>query len=316
MMCRSVIYKSRDFLTSESCTHIPVSRARTMEIVLTCIKPIPMKSVFAFAALLSVYTLTAMPTQHISAATASPRFEIQTVNESCYGQASGSAIVHSASTNWHMDIYRNGSLLITCAITNQDTVIHDLTIGCYSFVCNTGTGTTETLSKIITGPGETRSLCRVHYLNRKDEDAVTFINLSSGAVSFAWDFGDGTQSAEISPTHVYSQPGTYTVTLTASNINGCAAVSSYVVTIPEERSVGAAAVLPSDVLVQSGNGNAHIANESENQIEQITVFSTGGDVIFSGYGNNQEFAYPAPGVYLTRIVYKDGQQVAAHVLLN
>lgn len=32
-----------------------------------------------------------------------------------------------------------------------------------------------------------------------------------------WDFGDGTTSAELNPTHIYTQPGNYTVTVTAGN---------------------------------------------------------------------------------------------------
>lgn len=53
-------------------------------------------------------------------------------------------------------------------------------------------------------------------------DLFTFMNESSdGAVSYLWDFGDGNTSTEASPTHSYADIGTYTVTLTAYNINGC-----------------------------------------------------------------------------------------------
>lgn len=45
---------------------------------------------------------------------------------------------------------------------------------------------------------------------------VKFTNLSSdNAVSWLWDFGDGTTSTERDPLHVYAEPGQYTVTLTA-----------------------------------------------------------------------------------------------------
>lgn len=49
---------------------------------------------------------------------------------------------------------------------------------------------------------------------------VTFTNTSSGADSYAWDFGDGNTSDEVSPTHQYSTGGSYEVTLTATNAFG------------------------------------------------------------------------------------------------
>ncbi|RMG86826.1 MAG: PKD domain-containing protein [Bacteroidetes bacterium] len=47
--------------------------------------------------------------------------------------------------------------------------------------------------------------------------AVTFTNLSSGGINYAWDFGDNETSDELNPTHVYAQNGTYTVSLTVEN---------------------------------------------------------------------------------------------------
>ena len=48
----------------------------------------------------------------------------------------------------------------------------------------------------------------------------TFTNSSTGAVSYDWDFGDGNTSTEESPTHVYMEADTYTVSLTATNESG------------------------------------------------------------------------------------------------
>ncbi|HPX75406.1 MAG TPA: PKD domain-containing protein, partial [Bacteroidales bacterium] len=49
---------------------------------------------------------------------------------------------------------------------------------------------------------------------------VQFTNNSQYATSYLWNFGDGTNSTEQNPTHTYSTPGNYTVSLTATNSEG------------------------------------------------------------------------------------------------
>jgi PKD repeat protein len=49
---------------------------------------------------------------------------------------------------------------------------------------------------------------------------VSFTNTSQNATSYLWDFGDGSTSSEANPTHTYLDGGTYTVTLSATNICG------------------------------------------------------------------------------------------------
>ena len=73
-------------------------------------------------------------------------------------------------------------------------------------------------------------------------NGTTFPVDDEGAIKqYHWDFGDGTQvdytsedtntNVNINPTHVYTTPGTYTVTLTAS-YNGCEKTISHEVEIP------------------------------------------------------------------------------------
>jgi PKD repeat protein len=55
---------------------------------------------------------------------------------------------------------------------------------------------------------------------------------STGGIRRKWDFGDGTAtSTEANPSHAYAEEGTYTVTLEATNTQGCTNVTSQQVTV-------------------------------------------------------------------------------------
>ncbi len=74
-------------------------------------------------------------------------------------------------------------------------------------------------------------------------DSISFLNNSTNAVSYAWDFGDGNTSTDASPTHAYSNGGNYTVNLTVVDTSGCSVTH----------------ILPSQVIVTK-----HLANFSVN----------------------------------------------------
>ena len=50
---------------------------------------------------------------------------------------------------------------------------------------------------------------------------INFMNESTDASNFFWDFGDGSSSTEKNPGHAYNQKGDFTVKLTATNTNSC-----------------------------------------------------------------------------------------------
>ena len=57
---------------------------------------------------------------------------------------------------------------------------------------------------------------------------VSFTNQSTGSGSMLWNFGDGTTSTLLNPSHTYTAAGSYTVSLTITNGTGC----SETVTLP------------------------------------------------------------------------------------
>ncbi len=51
--------------------------------------------------------------------------------------------------------------------------------------------------------------------------AISFSSTSTGATTWAWDFGDGNSSSQSNPVHVYQSTGNYQVCLVAGNAFGC-----------------------------------------------------------------------------------------------
>ena len=56
---------------------------------------------------------------------------------------------------------------------------------------------------------------------------ISFLDQSSNAVSYVWDFGDGQSSTAVNPVHIYREAGEYTVSLTITDAGGCTDVIQY-----------------------------------------------------------------------------------------
>ncbi|MDQ1255216.1 MAG: hypothetical protein QG646_4495, partial [Euryarchaeota archaeon] len=63
---------------------------------------------------------------------------------------------------------------------------------------------------------------------------VQFVDTSKNATSWSWNFGDNSAiSPQQNPVHTFTEAGVYTVTLTASNINGTSSTSTQIVVSPK-----------------------------------------------------------------------------------
>lgn len=79
--------------------------------------------------------------------------------------------------------------------------------------------------KVVVNPVPTVAFSISAEIIAKGEE-VMFVNNSSGAVSWQWDFGDGATSTIENPAHVYVEEGEYTVLLTATSDKECEATAS------------------------------------------------------------------------------------------
>lgn len=101
-------------------------------------------------------------------------------------------------------------------------------------------------STYLVDPGKADPVADFEYEIDREAGIVHFKNTSTGAIAYRWEFGDaaGSSSIEENPSFTYTESGTYTVSLKASN----GYVSSLkTVTIDYE--------LPADVIIMSIDGN-------------------------------------------------------------
>ena len=126
---------------------------------------------------------------------------------------------------------------------------------------------------------------------------VNFTNLSTAASTYAWDFGDGTSSLEITPTHVYGYPGTYTVTLEATRgeLSSVATEIGYITVndLPQipclgnisSKNAGTVGVYPAEFAITLGSvtGSIMFRFNSFNVPDKYIILWNGNEVINTGY---------------------------------
>ena len=125
--------------------------------------------------------------------------------------------------------------------------------------------------------------------------ATSFSNtstISSGSITaYSWNFGDGNTSNLQNPTNLYSLPGTYTITLTATSGNLCTNTITKTVTIFPRATVG---FTSSNVCF----GNAmNFTNTSTLSAGTFTTVWTFGDGVGSSVSTNPSYTYTAAGTY-------------------
>jgi hypothetical protein len=111
-------------------------------------------------------------------------------------------------------LWSTGATTRTIRVTNA---------GSYSVTVTNVNGCTNTDALVVTNKAVPVSTFSTVSANGQ---SVTFLATVTTGLQFSWNFGDPTSSANTSqlasPTHVFTAPGTYTVTLTVTNVaTGC-----------------------------------------------------------------------------------------------
>ena len=117
-----------------------------------------------------------------------------------------------------------------------------------------------------------------------DNSTVHFFNLSSGATSYQWNFGDDESSIEVSPSHVYDvNEGDYSVTLLATSPLGC--TSEYTLTIIYEEDL--VFYVPNSFTPDGDQFNQVFVPIFSSAVDQssyhLSIFDRWGELIFESF---------------------------------
>ena len=127
---------------------------------------------------------------------------------------------------------------------------------------------------------------------------VKFTSQSVLGDNFAWDFGDGTTSSDLNPSHIFTSPGTYTVTLTVVDSSTCNVSSMYqrdIIVLEQSNA-------DFDVSFDGCDNKLTIENKSENGLSYRWDFGNGDSSVVE----SPEYDYTESGDYTIRLYVNEG----------
>jgi ELWxxDGT repeat protein len=137
---------------------------------------------------------------------------------------------------------------------------------------------------------------------------VSFIGTGSfdpdaDALTYAWDFGDGSTGTGAAPVHAYATLGTFTVTLTVHDGTDTSAPTTALVTIANQAPTADAGGPYQGV--RNTAITLHGANSSDPDDDELTYAWDFGDGT-TGTGQQPEHAYTALGTFTVTLIVSDG----------
>lgn len=159
------------------------------------------------------------------------------------------------------------------------------------FKLNFNLAPTTPMVRSIDGPTDVQTGESVTYSAQVNDDATR-------PLEYQWDFGDGSTSSGLTGSHTFSQPGTYTVTFTASNRAGEASESITVNATRPPQPASIASINANPNPVDEGETVRFSSNvQGDSPLSYSWSFGDGA----SASGSSPTHTYEEPGEYTVRL---------------
>ncbi|RXA20795.1 PGF-pre-PGF domain-containing protein [Methanosarcina sp. MSH10X1] len=154
---------------------------------------------------------------------------------------------------------------------------------------------------------------------------VAFTDSSTGATSWAWDFGDGSASTEQNPAHNYLSEGNYIVVLTANNESGSSSKTLNIVVQAERSQEGVQAepvrgtqsqekiVLLADFNADPAFGYAPLSVQFTDLSRNATAWNWDFGDGESSTDRNPAHTYYSAGNYNVNLMVSNGTEIASKI---
>jgi gliding motility-associated-like protein len=201
----------------------------------------------------------------------------------CIGEAlqltvngpSGATYLWTPSTNL------SNTTIFNPITTTQVTITYIVTV-------TDSNGCIDTTSILVTAEPKPTAIFTLETAPVCDGISAEFTNLSIGATSYLWNFGDGEQSAEINPIHVFAYGLSHTVILTAYSFGLCSDTTSFVINTGNFEEYFN--ITPPTVLTPNRDGMNDLFKidlpDGVGNCTDIKVFNRWGMKVYDSYGQN------------------------------
>ncbi len=223
-----------------------------------------------------------------------PAAEITTIAQSC--DTAGSISLNQPGTaNWNYSLNDANNTAISSGILNQSSPA-TITAPAGTYTLTLTDSNNYTVVKTITVNGSLPvSAAFTPSANTVEEDIDLTFSATANAVVYDWNFGDGTTSNQgATVSHQYAQPGTYNVTLTVTNADGCSNTTTQTITVTQQVISGLPAIgnTQQAIKIWSNQNNVYIDFRQQQEVDAtIEIYNAlGQQLVNERFGKNTVYA--------------------------